>query len=52
MSDETSKKSEIHISSIKLEEVALIDMEKYYTIHYDDKWHLGHVISHDDILEF
>ena len=50
ISDETSKISETHFSSIKVEKNALIEMEKYYGAYYDNKWYLLCVISYDDIL--
>ena len=36
----------------KQKKIALIEMEKYYTFYYDDKWYVGHVISYDDNLKF
>ena len=51
ISGETSKISETHVSSVKVEKDALIEMRKYYSVYYDDKWYLRRVFSYDGVLE-
>ena len=45
-------KNEIHASSVKVEKDALIEMEKHYSIYYDDKWYMCYFIwSHSESLQ-